>query len=655
MTQQLDWIDGQPVSRRYGDVFFSRDSGIAEKRHVFLDGNMLAERFAALAPRSHFVIGETGFGTGLNFLAAWQLFEAAAARDTRLHFFSVEKHPLSSDDLRATLALWPELQDRARQLCAQWDHFAPGWHRFRFADGRVHLTLGAGDAADRLAEIDAPADAWFLDGFAPARNPDMWTREVFGEIARLSRAGTTLTTYTAAGEVKRELEAIGFATQKSAGFGRKRDMLRGDYRGAPIVGATKPWFARPPAHAGEREAIVIGAGLAGCAAADALAARGWRVTLLDQSGTIAGAASGNPQGVLYARLSAADTPVRRVVLSGYQHAIRRIAQTLPEGEDTWRRVGVLQLGFDADERARQEALAAAGFPPTLLTTATRENATELARMEVPSGGLYFSGGGWTHPPSLCRALADHEHIAVRASRITSIDRIDGGWHVCDADGTTRRAGVVVIAAAHESHALAPTRHLPLRTISGQITALPATPRSAALATVLCGKGYAAPARHGAHTIGATHRMREASTDMRVADHAANLAMLSALAPGLSDAADAARLDPAILTGRAGVRCTSPDTLPIVGPVIDADAFVRTYAPLPRDASLDLHDPTPCLPGLFVTTAHGSRGLVTTLLAGEILAALIEGEPPPDGRSVLDAVHPSRFLLRGLLRGRRPVS
>lgn len=652
MTSRIDWIDGQPVSSIYGDVFFSRDSGIAEKRHVFLGGNRLAERFAALRPDARFVVGETGFGTGLNFLAAWRLWDERAPAAARLHFVSVEKHPLSRAELGAALALWPELSRHAQSLLGQWDEMTAGWHRMRFAEGRVHLTLGVGEASDRLAEMDVPADAWFLDGFAPAKNPGMWSHAVLGEIARLSRDGTTFATYTAAGEVRRGLEAGGFTAAKVPGYGRKREMLRGVFHGSGAAAAPKPWFARPNAHSGGREAVVIGGGLAGCAAADSLATRGWRVTILDRHGAVASEASGNPQGVLYARLAAIDTPVRRLVLAGYQHALRRITEALPESDDTWRRTGVLQLAFDADERVRQAALAAADLPTGLLHAVSQDDASALAGIAMPSAGLYFRGGGWIHPPALCRALVDHPGIELRRGEATALERTGSVWRVLGCDGELACASIVVIAAAHESRALAQTSHLRLRTISGQITALPATPESARLATVVSGEGYAAPARHGAHTIGATHRMRQASTDVRAADHAANLAMLERLAPVLFDASGAARLDPASLAGRAGVRCTSPDTMPLVGPVADAAAFARVYAPLARDATLDLRAPAPWLPGLFVTTAHGSRGLVTTLLAAEILAALIEGEPPPVAVSLVAALYPSRFAIRDIVRGGR---
>ncbi|MCL4801752.1 MAG: tRNA (5-methylaminomethyl-2-thiouridine)(34)-methyltransferase MnmD, partial [Burkholderiales bacterium] len=309
--EALDWQDGQPYSRRFGDVYFSRESGLGETRHVFLEGNRLPERWARLARGARFAIGETGFGTGLNFCAAWALWARSAPADAILHYVSVERYPLARADLARALGAWPELVAHAEALLAQYGVLAPGWHRFHFAGGRVMLTLAVGDAAERLGELAGRCDAWFLDGFAPARNPDIWSDAVLAAIAAHSFAGATLATYPCAGAVRRGLESAGFRTEKRPGFGRKRAMLAGALeRSAP---------ARAPLP-GSRGAVVIGGGLAGAASAWSLARRGWRVTLLERRAALAEEASGNPQGVLYARLAARASPLGELVLSGYQHS-----------------------------------------------------------------------------------------------------------------------------------------------------------------------------------------------------------------------------------------------------------------------------------------------------------------------------------------------
>ena len=223
----INWQDGQPFCTRFGDVYFSSDSGLEESRHVFLRGNRLAERFAALPAGRGFTIGETGFGTGLNFLCAWQLFEQVAPPGASLDFFSVEKFPLQADELRAALALWPELHVYAEALLAHWPQCAPGWNRRSFADGRVRLMLAFCDVAEALPKFGGGVDAWFLDGFSPSKNPEMWAQPVLDSIACASYAGTTLATYTCTGWVRRGLQQAGFTVEKMAGFGRKREMLCG--------------------------------------------------------------------------------------------------------------------------------------------------------------------------------------------------------------------------------------------------------------------------------------------------------------------------------------------------------------------------------------------------------------------------------------------
>jgi tRNA 5-methylaminomethyl-2-thiouridine biosynthesis bifunctional protein len=649
----LEWRDGQPYSRRFGDVYFSRESGFAETRHVFLAGNALAERWAKLEPEGCFTVAETGFGTGLNFLAAWALWAETAPLGARLHFVSVEAHPLARDEIERALALWPALARYREALVAAWEAFAPGWHRLAFAAGRVTLTLLVGDAAAVLPRVEAAVDAWLLDGFAPARNPAMWSPEVLARVARLSRPGTTLATYTVSGDVRRRLEAAGFELRKRSGFGHKREMLCGTLRGRPSPPWRAPWFAPPPAHASERRAIVIGAGPAGAGTAASLAARGWRVEVVERRDE---GLQGQHQGVLYAHPSPHPTALNELALAGLQYTARRLrAGLVPDARD-YALCGVLQLAYDAHEATRQAGVAALRLPPGLLQGVDRSRAAEIAGLDVPQGGLFFPGAGWVHPPALCAALLDHPAIGVhRAHEALAVSRSEAGWTVSDARTVIAAAPVLVIAAGADSAAFAPSHHLPLRAIRGQLTLAPATPASERLQTVLCGEGYVAPARGGVHSLGATHKFRDRETDVRAAEHRENLERLARLAPALHAALGADRLDPAALAGMAGLRCSSPDYLPIVGPVVDAAAFPETYAPLAHDAALELDTAAPWREGLYVNTAHGSRGLITAPLAGEVLAAFLDGEPAPLPRSVIEALHPSRFLLRALVRRRAPIA
>jgi tRNA 5-methylaminomethyl-2-thiouridine biosynthesis bifunctional protein len=645
---QLDWDEhGQPLSRSYGDVYFSRANGLEETRHVFLDHNHIVERCQALPAGGRLVIGETGFGTGLNFLCAWQAFAEHAPRDARLHFVSVEKFPLTLADLQRALALWPELKPYAEQLLAQYRAMHPGFQRLLLDGGRVVLTLMIGDVLECLPQLDAKVDAWFLDGFAPSKNPEMWTDALFTELARLSAPGATLATFTSAGFVRRGLIAAGFAVVRVKGFGHKREMLAGPFQAEPVQRPT-PWFARPALTTGERQAVVIGAGLAGCATAASLAARGWCVTLLERHDDIAREASGNPQGVLYLKLSAHGTALSRLIVAGFGHT-RRLLECLQRGQD-WDACGVLQLAFDRKEAERQSKLAAA-FPNDLLHSLSQAEAEDRAGIGLPAGGLFYPDAGWVHPPALCRQLVQHPLIELRPyQEALSLSRQDDRWCVEGQNGVLAEAPVLVLACASEIGRLLPGATLPLKRIRGQISRLPASDASRALRTVVCAEGYVAPPREGEHTLGASFDFHSDDLAPSVAEHAGNLELLREISTDLAERLDAQALDPATLEGRAAFRCTSPDYLPLVGPLAAGQAFNEAYAVLAKDARQVPETPCPWLPGLYINSGHGSRGLITAPLSGELIAAWLDDEPLPVPRDVAEASHPNRFMLRTLIRG-----
>ncbi|MBC2657406.1 bifunctional tRNA (5-methylaminomethyl-2-thiouridine)(34)-methyltransferase MnmD/FAD-dependent 5-carboxymethylaminomethyl-2-thiouridine(34) oxidoreductase MnmC [Pseudomonas sp. MSSRFD41] len=649
---QLDWDDqGRPRSRVFDDVYFSSDSGLDETRHVFIEQNRLGERFAALAAGQRFVIGETGFGTGLNFLCAWQLFRQQAPAGARLHFVSVEKYPLSHADLQRALALWPELADLAQPLLEQYQAIHGGFQRLVLDQGRVILTLLIGDALEQLPQLDAQVDAWFLDGFAPAKNPEMWTAELFAELARLAAPGASISTFTSAGWVRRLLNAAGFKMKRTPGIGRKWEVLRGEFLGwpeeTPAPTAAKPWFARPPRQ--DKTALVIGGGLAGCSSAASLAARGWQVQLLERHGQLAQEASGNPQGVLYLKLSAHGTALSQMILSGFGYT-RRQLEHLQRGLD-WDACGVLQLAFNPKEAERQAQLAAA-FPHDLLHILDREQAQARAGIGLEYGGLFFPEGGWVHPPALCQWQAGHPGIQVLTHRqVLELRRVDQQWQAWDGEQLLASAAVVILAGAAEIKQFPASAELPLKRIRGQITRLPQTARSQALATVVCAEGYVAPPRLGEHTLGASFDFHSQDLAPTTAEHAGNLEMLREISSDLLHRLEVEQLPLEDLQGRAAFRCTSPDYLPIVGPLADPAAFVDTYAALGKDARQVPDLPCPWLEGLYINSGHGSRGLITAPLSGELLAAWLENEPLPLPRSVAEACHPNRFALRRLIRGK----
>lgn len=649
---QIDWDDqGRPHSRQYDDVYFSKNEGIEETQHVFLEQNRLRERCAALTPQDCLVIGETGFGTGMNFYCAWQLFAEHAPLGARLHFVSVEKYPLTREDLARAVQLWPQLEPYWQPLLAQYVAVHGGFQQFSFDHGRVTLTLMVGDALVQLPTLDAQVDVWFLDGFAPAKNPDMWTPELFAQLARLSRPGTTLGTFTTTGWVRRGLIAAGFAMRKVPGIGKKWEVMHGQFQGWPAAqpAPAEPWYARPAPVQGPRHALVIGAGLAGSATAASLAARGWQVSVLERHDAPAQEASGNPQGVLYLKLSAHGTTLSQMILSGFGYT-RRWLQQLQRGQD-WDDCGVLQLAFDDKEAQRQAKLAEA-FDSTLLHVLDQAQAESVAGVALPAGGLFYPEGGWVHPPALCQAQLQHPHIELLTHQdVIELRKADGLWQAWDGEHLLASAPVVVLAGAAEIRRFEACAELPLKRIRGQITRLPATEASRALRTVVCAEGYVAPPRGDEHTLGASFDFHNDDLAPTVAEHQGNLALLDEISTDLAERLNTSVLDPAQLQGRAAFRCTSPDYLPIVGPVADAQAFTDAYAVLAKDARQVPDTPCPWLDGLYVNSGHGSRGLITAPLSGELVAAWVCGEPLPLPRAVAQACHPNRFALRRLIRGK----
>ena len=331
----LTWTaENEPFSTRFDDLYYSQEDGLAEGRHVFLAGNQLPGRWQHHR-EPDFRIAETGFGTGLNFLLTWQAWRQKTEPRPRLHYVSVEKYPLDQAELTRALAPWKSLLPLAQLLAKSWPGRIPGQHRLCFDGGQVVLDLWWEDAGAALADLarNGPLfDAWYLDGFAPARNESMWQSELYQSMSALSRPDATVATFTAAGHVRRGLIAAGFEVSKVAGFGRKRESLAGLIRqsGRQAQASDTPWDLSRAVQARPRSVLVVGAGLAGCTLARALAERGVSVKLLDR-GVLAGEASGNEQGILYTRLSRKHSSLTDFALLSFTHAAQLYRSCFDDG------------------------------------------------------------------------------------------------------------------------------------------------------------------------------------------------------------------------------------------------------------------------------------------------------------------------------------
>ncbi|GGD67296.1 bifunctional tRNA (5-methylaminomethyl-2-thiouridine)(34)-methyltransferase MnmD/FAD-dependent 5-carboxymethylaminomethyl-2-thiouridine(34) oxidoreductase MnmC [Lacimicrobium alkaliphilum] len=653
---QISYNDnGTPVAEAFGDVYFSDYNGLEETQYVFLLQNDMPGRFRLLQDDDDFTVLETGFGTGLNFLTCWQALDGLRHQQQRgpgrLHFISTEKYPLSRHDLQQALAQWPQLARFSQQLTEHYPDLTPGCHRLVFNTGEYQLILDLhfGDIEDVLPDMYCPetglADAWFLDGFAPSKNPDMWTDKLYRQMVRLAKPGCTFATFTAAGAVRRGLQQAGFDVRKCPGFGRKRDMLAGRLNHKPAPDIFKPWYQRRAFQT--QEIAVVGGGLAGANLCYALCHQGYRVSLYTER--LAGDASGNPQGGFYPQLHTEGNISSHFMAQAFGYA-QRLYRYLAKTDDFAHQFcGVLQLGFNPKEQARLEKLAARHhWPDSLIRPVSASEASDIAGLPITYPGLFIPKGGWINPQGLIQTLlkACGNKLQIHTEkRLNSVTRQKGQWYLQWQDCTGNQSECVVLATGAQSITNNLLSELPLRPVRGQVEAVPSQPPLDELKTVLCHKGYLTPALNGHHALGSTYVKNDLNTDYREEEKRQNL---NTHYKALSECDWIQQLT-GIQHGRASIRLSTPDHLPIMGAIADFNAQRQSYAELRKGHKDSRYPPPEDLPGLFVFCGLGSRGLCTAPILAEALACQLSGKPMPLDSRTLAALNPNRFLIRELIR------
>ncbi len=570
---------------------------------------------------------------------------------SRLHFISVEKYPLTQADLRKALAAWPELSHLSQDLIDQWPLPVSGCHRLLFADGRIRLDLWFGDIKEMLPQVPHPAtglvDAWYLDGFSPAKNPEMWTQELFDDLARLARPDATLSTFTCAGFVRRGLIAAGFAMKKVKGHGSKREMLAGVREGKVPQQSIAPWYARPAGREGE--VLIIGGGIASAMTALSLVERGRHVTLLCENGEPASGASGNRQGALYPLLNGEHDALSRFYSLAFGFARNRLLALAKHHPVAFSLCGVTQLGYDDKSAAKLAKMSQGPFPPELMHPLSAAEVEQVVGLPCDADGVSYPLGGWLCPADLTRAAIREAQASGRLevvfnAAVTRIAEEDGGWHLESRDGRQWHAPNLVVAAGHQLPTLLPFAELPLYPVRGQVSHVPTTASLSKLKTVLCYDGYLTPAHNGAHCIGASYGRNQTDLAYRADEQDQNRARLQACVPQQRWPAE---VDVSGAQARIGVRCASRDHLPVAGPVARLAALADhdVHAPADQQSALPLHA------GLYVLGALGSRGLCSAPLCGELVASEICGDPLPLAADLLEALHPARYWVRRLRRGK----
>ena len=710
-SQQLSVDDnGGLRSCRFDDIYYYAGQGAEECEHVFLNGNQLEQRWQKDTDSRPFVIAETGFGTGLNFLACWDLWRKVYSEPDSnqapktLYFYTTELYPLTRAALEKSIAHYNPYPQLAEALLNQYPDPIGGEYLLSFDSDTQHpvkLIILLGDATECLSRLEYyPADhaiksdhstdsglivdAWLLDGYAPTKNPIMWQDSLFTLIARHSADGTTVASFSVARQVCDQLRANRFVVKKTKGFKHKRDMLTAHFDSqqlteiAKVNAADKPMSSKkrsrknfslspcyyrhrtnyqnpqsaPSLNMKQRSAIVIGAGIAGCTIAYKLAQRGWQVSLIDAETTVAGAASGNARAVLYARTAQQRSHLADFHEAAFHYATRFYQglgdSTLAEGLN-----GMLKL----DEQLSEEMLA---LNPEAYSrqNISADQASQLSGISTHHNGIHYPESGWIDPLAICRALTEHPSIHFYGeTKVSALQHHQSSWTAeChnSKDNTmanSMTADTLVIATGQISHQFEKTAWLPLRSMRGQTTTLPLSPASSTLKMAVCQRGYITPAHNDSHSMGATYAIKDDNPKVLAADHQTNidnlLVMLSDNSPWRKTLENQST---DALEGRVGFRCVAPDYLPIVGPIPVAEVFKQQFACLKKDAKQTPKTMAALEEGLYVSTGFGSHGYTTAPLAAEILLAQIEGSPMPIGDKLRQSIAPARFLVRQLIRG-----
>ncbi len=620
-TAELDWeiVDDIeiPISKQFGDVYFSKDNGLLETRHVFLNGNDLTERLSQLHDYQYFCVGETGFGTGLNILTLWQLWQQVRLDNhSHLHVVSVEKFPLNKADLIRALNVWTELKPLAEKLIQQYPLPIAGCHRLSFPEERFSIDLWLGDAQDIFPTIPKTqtVNAWFLDGFAPSCNPDMWQANVLDHMVRLSDFGTTFASFSVAGILKRGLKQHGIQISRPRGFGHKREMLKAIWLDTSQTETqsqdSETTIAAPPKSetSKQRKIAIIGAGIAGLSSAWAFAQRGHQVTIYEQNEPLSGA-SGNPLALLNPKLCPIEQAHEHLMTLSWQHALNFYPQF-----KAFRSIQVQQIALkNADELSGLVEQ----YPENVLTANTTLEC--FPETEFPSLTLHQAGA--VSPHQLRDEILQHANIRIEKVKISRLESTDSQVTLWQDQQIIAITDHAIVCCAKQSAELFENYPV-LKPIRGQVSWVENSQRPLALDQAYSYGGYCMQLDTAQLILGASFYPNRDDAEVLTEDHVHNYELIHNVFPKYAQGL------PSVDTwqGRASVRAQSLDYLPLVGKIQNFGQ-IYTFAGL------------------------GSKGFLFAPLCSEILAALILGELCPVPQSLLDKLNPQRFQKK--LKAKKP--
>lgn len=652
--------ENTPVSDKFDDVYFSNQDGLAETHYVFLEGNQLWERWVNYQ-EAHFVIAETGFGTGLNFFAVTTLFREFRQKHPdsplkRLYFISFEKYPLLLDALQQAHLAYPQFSHLAQHLQQHWLNPIQGCYRFHFDE--TTLDLWFGDVAENLPQLgdymNSKIDAWFLDGFAPSKNPDMWNEQLYQQMFRFTKLQGTFATFTAASAVRKGLENAGFNIKKRKGFGKKRECLSGQKTQEKLTALSTSWFHSQPANLKEQDIAIIGGGVASLCTAISLVKRGAKITIYCEDEQTALNASGNKQGAFYPQLSDDNERNIRFYIHAFAYGHQFLQWAIQQQiEFEYEFCGVALCAYNEKAESKLNKIAKLNLPSDLYQSLNQTELSEKVGLPLPFGGAFIPKGAWLAPRQLVQhafAFLEKKGVQIKTSqKATELSQTENGWQITTAENETFCHEVVVLANGHKLTEFEQTQKLPLYPVRGQVSQIPTSEKLLKLKTVLCYDGYLTPVDQAkaSHCIGASHVRDNATREFSLTEQQENQQKIQQNIP--EDWTK--EVDTSGNLARIGVRCSVRDLTPMMGAVPHFSAQQVQYQNLfnlrRRKQPIEQAEN---YSNLYLIGALGSRGLTSAPFLGETLASLIYGEPLPMSEDLIHNLMPNRSWVRRWLKG-----
>jgi tRNA 5-methylaminomethyl-2-thiouridine biosynthesis bifunctional protein len=569
-------------------LYSSVKGAVAECNHVFINGNNLNERFEKLGENSKFYIGEIGFGIGINFLTTCKSWLNHTKQNQVLEFYSFDKYLFRLSDFKKLNVSCPDLKEYISELELSYPRNIQGVQKISLFDGRIilNLIIGEIDSTQEYIKLMNKVDAWFLDGFSPSKNPDLWSKKLFKCIHKSCHEKTTFSTYTSSGLVKNNLTESGFTHNREEGFSEKRHMLKGTVD------------TQLKKNTSNTKVAVIGSGIAGCILSYTLAKKGIEVDLYEKSDNICSGASSHELLVTYPRLSAHDTSFGSFTLHSYIFATNFYKRLKT---DAWKRTGVIILNHDAASEKRQSSLLEKRADGEIYRFIDPDEASDISGIDIKFNGLIYEDAGYILPEEMCKFLIESPKINVfTSSRIKNITKNRESINL-NIEKQEFEYQNVCLCTGSDTTEIFDIDGIGIK--RGQVTHIESLDSVSKIKLPICAKGYISPRVNNIHLVGSSYSDSE-DTDLSEDEHLYNLNNLKLVIDEEMN----------VVSGQTGHRAVSKDHMPVVGKKN----------------------------GIYINTCHGSRASVTAPISAEIIANMIVGEAPPLMGRELESLSPERF-------------